>query len=421
MQMDHGPFLNYDILHLVMSLSSTQEISRMMQTCQLLHREGTKILLREAIVLRRESDVVSFIAFMCADNYRRFLNLLDLHFFCKRLSPTAGLLLRHFFLTTASRMHFRCLQLDDVEDVLASDSELPSALGRIMAISNLILSDVGPLARAMLDGMTTHVYHISINFPDDPSEDLEDSNALVVLKSLRPSLMSISGRWLETTPELPFYDIKYPHVHALTMDTFDVVHIAHYAYSCPHVTSLTLESTASMDSVVQMEMCREENRRAQLEHAKWDALVDYQGSVVDLWALGLVCHVERLQFTRDGWDSGMFKDVLLDVRPIAIRMAVGVQVMADPMFVDALCQSTARDLRIEIIFDEADRDKDVSVTLVSARNGSRFPVPGSVSRNRILSPGHTRRVCERCSASVPCYPHRLSGPPRPNGFTRVRR
>ncbi|RPD54121.1 hypothetical protein L226DRAFT_312432 [Lentinus tigrinus ALCF2SS1-7] len=130
--MDTLPVLSYDILHLVMSLSSTREVCRMMETCKLLCGEGAKFLLHN-VELKDDRDIQSFTQFMATDPHRRIRYLHTLDFKCGRLSSETGVLLRVFLVFASPFLGLRYLMLAKPEELLRSDRGLIEAFSRIPA------------------------------------------------------------------------------------------------------------------------------------------------------------------------------------------------------------------------------------------------------------------------------------------------
>ncbi|KAI0764319.1 hypothetical protein BD413DRAFT_680425 [Trametes elegans] len=134
------------------------------------------------------------------------------------------------------------------------------------------------------------------------------------------------------------------------------------------------EDEVIMDPYVRrdLEERRERNRADQFEYGTWECLPVVEGTVVDVYALGLVCPVQelRLRGRVTAFTAVLLPDVLDDVQPETLSLAVvGARLFAEGGAVAELLMSPLvqclRSLEMEICFLPAEGRDDVGSLLVS--------------------------------------------------------
>ncbi|KAI0701527.1 hypothetical protein C8T65DRAFT_268822 [Cerioporus squamosus] len=375
--MDITRELNYDILHLIMSMCKRNEISMMMKTCKLLNLHGAKLLLSSELVeLRSEEDIISFTTFMLGGSKHldRFAHPLRVHITAESLSKQSAADLRDFLFDYGHLLRFRALTISHAEQLLAIDPQLPIALAEIGFAKYLGLTGAGPLARDMIQKMKNEVFDFSVSFmlrdtdylflPDD-----YENNPILVLEPLCHRLCSVSGTWGATDPAKDVYEgIVFHGVTSLDLCTKDPIHVPHYARAFPNVVNLGIITSSANELLLEDAQViatyaesRNRNRTAQRAHGSWARLGCFSGTVFDWWALALECEVERVRVSDLlDWHFDMFGELLRIARPKYLELDVRAFTAVVEDF-GALFrrQSThfLAGLRVDVSFDIPDRDE----------------------------------------------------------------
>ncbi|RDX48462.1 hypothetical protein OH76DRAFT_1483837 [Lentinus brumalis] len=330
------PTLNYDILHLLMSFSSKREVCNMMATCKTLHREGAKFLLHD-VILQDERDIRSFTQFIAADPYRRIRYWRTLKLTCGSVNPDTALLLRVLLEFAAPFLGLKYLRLHEPDNLLGSDLALIQAFSRIPHISMLRFSAPGALLFDLLQRMSGCVHTAILDCERSGAvHPLEESNPILALRALRNTLVEISGYGVKanTTSDL-CAGVVFPHVRKLRLETSDAIDSAEYARAFPNLAVLYFSCRYSIHGGIdeeeraELSVHRERNRTLLRERGGWSLLESYNGSPIDLWALGLDATVERLRLfmgpMHDGQQtivSGVFEELMRDIRVKHIHLDV---------------------------------------------------------------------------------------------------
>ncbi|RPD54122.1 hypothetical protein L227DRAFT_616450 [Lentinus tigrinus ALCF2SS1-6] len=110
-----------------------------------------------------------------------------------------------------------------------------------------------------------------------PAELPEDSNPIVVFRSLRNTLVNVSAHMLKANVRTArTAGIVYPYVRTLRLKTSAPIHSAHYARAFPNVASLRFSCIqhGGIDEEERDELAviREGNRNLLRQHGGWSAL-----------------------------------------------------------------------------------------------------------------------------------------------------
>ncbi|TFK87519.1 hypothetical protein K466DRAFT_662942 [Polyporus arcularius HHB13444] len=368
--------LNYDILHLVMTLCQRQEISMMMKTSKLLYLQGAKLLLSEMVILRSEDDIVSFIAFMLGGpkNLDRFRHPLKVHITAEFLSPQGAAHLRDFLFDYGHMLLFRVLAIAHAEQILATGPYLPEAFAEIDFIGRLSLREAGLLVRAMFQEMRNEVLNVTVAFELPTPKwrgqylDSYQNNPIVVLAPLCNTLYSVSGTWGATDPTKDVYEgIIFHGVVSLQLRTKVPMHVRHYAHAFPNVVDLDVSTSMDKkeEDLPDYQDWHDDNCAAQRFHGSWPRLDYFCGAVPDWWALSLECEVERMEIPDLlGWQFALFAEQLRTARPKYLAIDVGASTVVLEEFGTLFRQpekastlSRLAALRLDIRFDPIDRHR----------------------------------------------------------------
>ncbi|TFK87416.1 hypothetical protein K466DRAFT_653173 [Polyporus arcularius HHB13444] len=370
--MDLRPALNYDVVHLVMSLLSKREVISMMGTCKTLYREGPKFLLHE-VTLKDEHDIRSFTQFMAADPYHRIRYLSIFTFRCGRLSVEAALLLRVFLQFSAPFLRLQQLRLLDPEVMLRCDLGLIQAFSRIAYIATLSIRKPDALSFDLLSKMSGFVHTAILDCKYPAAAQLADSNPILALRSLRNTLVDVVAYGFEAnvTPGR-CASIVFLHVRKLRLETFAPINSVEYARAFPNLASLHFSCRMSVMRIEERErdelaVHRNRNRMSLRECGGWSTLEYLDGTPIDLWVLGLQGIVGRLRSFMGSMDeacqdivAGAFEELMRDIRVKQVHL----DIWTSRAVRDALrtLSRTSRDLEhlgLNIVFDPKEPPADV--------------------------------------------------------------
>ncbi len=376
--MDLRPALNYDVLHIVMSLLSKREVFSMMGTCKTLYREGPKFLLHD-VTLRDEHDIRFFTQFMAADLYHRIRYLSIFTFECGRLHAEAALLLRSFLESAAPVLRLQHLRLLDPEDMLSSDLGLIQAFSRIAYMVTLSMRMPGRLSYDLLSKMSGFVQIAVVDCKKRGAEPVEDNNPIVPLCSLRNTLAEVAAYGVKAhiSPGRGA-DIVFPHVRKLRLQTYSAIDSAEYARAFPNLVSLYFLGRRSAYRGFDEEdrevlgVHRERNRTSLRERGGWSTWEHLEGTPIDLWGLGLQGTVEKLTSFMGAIDedhqaiiAGVFEELMRDIHVKQIHLGIFMsRAVRDAL---RILSRTSRDLEhldLHVLVDPEEPLADVTGMLV---------------------------------------------------------
>ncbi|KAH9856793.1 hypothetical protein C2E23DRAFT_721377 [Lenzites betulinus] len=337
-----------------MDMSSPPTISAMMRTCRSLYEDATgpRLLLRDSATLTSSDAVLSFSVFMFTGvpHGTRFAYLRSLTVSHGGFSKAATRALTDILLH--GRLALESLTLNDAEDVLGSAAHLnahPDAntqpypllypFSSLFTLRHLTMSGIGTLGSELLCALRSPLQTASLAFdapdarwaPDGP----EAQNPIIALAHAADTLEELSGSGFNIAPSIVRYAVQYPRVRRLCARYSPALGgampaTAAYAYAFPALAHLALcAGTAPVldpFAVRVLAATRSTNRDDQLQYGGWEHLRVVEGTVADVYALGLVRPVPemRLQGIVRGADftEGWLETVLDDVRPTTLKLTV---------------------------------------------------------------------------------------------------
>ena len=340
--MHQNPTLNCDILLQLLSHCGRREVSAMMKTCKLLHREGAQFLLKDCISLRSAKAIRSFVMFMISPEHPyRLRCTLRLRFDAQtRLSPDVVVPFARMVQDFGPRLRFRVLELGggQAERMLTCFPKLLTAFSASHHIDHLIVSGAGPKFIRMLESMRWRVTEASIDLysNNDNRPPLYGSTEMidptVVLRAFRESLRTFRGQGFTTLPGYHLGEgaVTFPNLVNLVLTTYDPINVLLYAKAFPNITHLSTRTknrffhptlcgtdscSCSEGHVQSLISWREQSQYAQRAHAgSWSAnLLQYKGTLSDLWILGVQCQVDRLTLDSDILRTAQWPLKLTDV------------------------------------------------------------------------------------------------------------
>ncbi|KAI0701536.1 hypothetical protein C8T65DRAFT_788063 [Cerioporus squamosus] len=305
--------LNYELLHLVMSLCKRHELSVMMKTCKLLYLQGAKLLLSDMAILRLKTTLLP-----------------------SRLSCSVA------------------QGIWTVSTILSKFSSLPSSL-----VCAMVQKMRNPVAAVRVDFELRDHQHRFL--PDN-----YHNNPILTLAPLSDTLCRLSETWGATDPAKDVYEgIIFPNVTSLELHTKDPINVVHYIHAFPNILRLTVTTSTADRISLDVHILalygewHNRNQTAQRAHRSWPRLERFAGTVHDWWALALECEVERMQVSDLlGWQLLEFAELLR----IALPKYLVLDVRASTVVLEDFCgpfrqkavQSLAA-LRVDLSFGPLDR------------------------------------------------------------------
>lgn len=343
-----------------MLFADKQTVSTLMQTCRILHREGTKHLLRDVMVLEAP-QLLSVLEFLKAPsdlNRWPFLRSLDIFLDTSDViepwfAEAVDELL--FGLLAVSKLDSLALELD-AETLLSLQPRLVQTIAAFTTLRRLSMQGCGPRSAAMIRNMHSTLTSASIEFKGDGSyseEEDRDMDFIRLLHHSHATLESISVYFPGMT--LPGGPI-YPKVEYIYLETpLYYPQPMHYIRSFPNLSTLIAYDDEGMDRSERAFLKRRRPRikRKQEKHGSWPSLTSYGGYIGPLWSFALTCHIVELRTeVATDYELDMLLDVLPDARPRALILSVsGRQLFMKEALISALCEPRdppLKSLEIEI-------------------------------------------------------------------------
>ncbi|KAI0365919.1 hypothetical protein BV20DRAFT_982276 [Pilatotrama ljubarskyi] len=428
--------LPYDVIYMILEMSSPRTIAAMMGTCRTLYKEteGARLLLRPGVALALDKDIISFSQFMLSDAPNRFPYLRKMTLSRGEFSAEAVDALQ--VLITHDAIVLESLVLRDAEYVLSSgssrqatvdDGSSPSvdlhppllgAFASLTTLRHLTMEDLDERAYALLHMLPPGLVSATLAL-DSPRArwgafggNPDDRNPIVHLAAQADTLEELTGSGFDAHPDHVRYDVVYPRVRYVRAGWTHVSRAmpatVAYVHAFPNVEHLVLRGTRSEDEEYDSEDAEEEyiyederaartrtrrsgyvpepdpfamqglrvlrasNKSDQTNYGSWQRLRLVEGTVVDVYALGLVCHVPELRLEGDVTRPlvQMLQSVIDDVLPekLALTVVGGAMFAEGPggavraLFAAPMAQCL-RELDLEVCFAPWEGDADMALVL----------------------------------------------------------
>ncbi len=346
----------------------------------------------ENVHLQTEDDILSFTNLMTSYS-GSCSSLCTLRISTGKVGSAAAAALLSLLsrLRTEPSTRFTSLELDgDTEGFLKSSPELPGAIADLTTLKTLRVDPVGKLGANML--LKTKSSLVSVELFLDVIPDLEDvpileerriSNPIFLLQGSQSTLEKLRASWALTDDNVS-YDILYPSVRELDLDSLDVPLTYDYVLAFPNLSRLSVSSVrfSGHRDVSGATRYRNANKQDQDDYGTWDALDVVSSSVLDAYLLALRCPVSTLQLFLNGtgqsqeWTARMLQSVLDDVHPTVLRLTTGSpRILLKPSLLSALSPERTRQLETLIITYEiivCDTASIVQEALVSAKHRALY-------------------------------------------------
>ncbi len=379
------PYLHNDILLHILNFASKDLLRTLTQTCRMLHGQGARYLLQDGVSLVTDKQILSFMLFIVGNSggeRPRILRLRELTL--SREPPSyidaapgsdsapsseaAGMLLHRLFVALASFGLLTRLTIYDSEEVLGLHPALPDAIARLDTIKQLNVSFAGPRTVKMLKALRSTLFWADISIESEVELPLKDKNPMWLLHGSQGSLRSLSATFSVSAPDSPVY----PLATALRLSYTDAPRTQHYVRAFPHLRVLSTWDCCGWDHDETYDELRERNQSEQEHLGSWPVLESYQGSIMNLYLLGICCPIRTVAIGHheDELDPLMLVAVLGDARPRKLQLRIdGGHWLGDPDFLETFVHPGTEALkRFELCvnLEETDRDTDISDALASS-------------------------------------------------------
>ncbi|KAL1943172.1 hypothetical protein VTO73DRAFT_4247 [Trametes versicolor] len=377
------PYLHDDILLHILNFASKDLLRTLTQTCRMLHSQGARYLLRDGVSLATDKQILSFMLFIVHNSggeRPRILRLRELTLsrehpsHIERPGPDSvppsevpGMLLQGLFVALASFGVLTRLTIYDSEEVLGLHPALPEAIAGLRTLLQLNVSFVGPRTVRMLKAFQSTLFWADISIESEVELPLEDKNPMLLLHGSRDSLRDLSATFSVSTPDSP----QYPLLTTLRLSYTDAPRTQHYVHAFPHLRTLTTWDCCGWGHGESIEELRIQNQSEQERLGTWPALESYQGTIMNLYLLGIRCPIRTVALSHfeDELEPEMLHAVLGDARPRRLQLRIeGGYWLVAPEFLETFTRPGVEALRrFELIvqLEEADRTMCVYTTLDS--------------------------------------------------------
>ncbi|CDO68095.1 hypothetical protein BN946_scf185044.g3 [Trametes cinnabarina] len=326
------------------------------------------------------------------------------------------------------------LYLPGIENLLQSwDTDLPLPFLTGPLLRDLQMYSVGELGLTMLKGLRAPLVSICLNFTTDDATDtvfdrVEDADLLPLhpvelLSYAQHSLEKLEAYGWYTHPFIPpNRDIVYPKMSVLTLERAEMPITMSYIRAYPNLTLLrhrTLE--ADMSNFNDNARRRHDHRHRfnvsqQLESGlTWTQMQNFDGSVLDLYLLGLTCQIDCVSLYDIRSDLRyQLGPVLSYARPRRLHLDGSPGDLSGPAEETfALLRgegcSRLESLTLTVNLDDTDQNPDMSALLESLRHSLAHTRLQELSVDVRLSPlamilrqsSQALETCERAPDGLP--------------------
>ncbi|PIL36330.1 hypothetical protein GSI_00018 [Ganoderma sinense ZZ0214-1] len=360
--------LNVDVLLLVFSLAHKQTQLALMSTTRVLYREGGKQLLKDmdGVWLGTEPRLESFLLFMDADggSRMRYLHrlILDINL---NLSRPVAKRFKNMLNRLAPVSRLTDLSILHLEPLLSAHPFLSKAIANLTSIKTIDLFTVGKRSVKMLKSMQSELETVEFGGFDDQliqSSKPDDPDLIMLLRPFSSSLRSLTvAGWCATVD--PQDDApQYPLLSALTLDEPTSPTTWHYSRAFPNLKCLTIMTTGFVTAEERLDEFHQANVAQLRRHGCWESLDWFEGPILELWLLGLLCPVSKLNLHDECYPvtPDILRGALVPARATQLRVSFyQFGLFRDEDFIRAFvegCGATLKvlDLTIKISLSEYD-------------------------------------------------------------------
>ncbi|KAI1783168.1 hypothetical protein LXA43DRAFT_904125 [Ganoderma leucocontextum] len=377
--------LTYDtLLHIISLTGYAKDSVQLMATCRVLYHEGAKIALKKPITIFNEERLASFLQFLRAENLSRcrYLKQLELRAFY----PGANVV-HELIETLPLLVNIEYLRLPSAEELLGPyHAALPPAFAALTSLRHVDISGAKKVTCGLLSALQSPLISMRIDFLSNGDQKLWDLLApdqwpkyhpTKLLANFAPTLEELYCVAWYTTQDTIIPAKVYPNMRKLAIELDDFpLRIDPFIRAFPNVTDLHVDTNYHGGSVApwNLEAMRESHRTNISQQlgvgscGTWVHLEHFYGYLVDLYAIGLTCHIPRVTILDNlgaGSRTDMLATVLRYARPVHLKLTGITGSMlgnSERGFISMLRDASASNLinlDVCIYFGKEDLEKDL--------------------------------------------------------------
>ncbi|KAI0361811.1 hypothetical protein OH77DRAFT_1390256 [Trametes cingulata] len=317
-----------------MSFCNRPTIATLMQTCRTLYREGPRFLLdRQVVMWGSDRQVASFCLFMLCGEGQRLRHLRKLAIVPGDISRQTS---KALAVVLEDATNLEELTFHSSESILSAHHKIPRALSRIKSLRRLTLLDAGKVTCQSLRQIAVPLEYLKLTYGFDdlltlrqalqPAEE-QQYHPVVLCAGVAASLKELCIEDWERDIPLLSHDVVYPNLQHLTL-TDDFPLVRPYIRCFPNLNHLTVRMAAVdlkselWDRMDSLQHHRELNVLDQLRYGTWRHLKLFNGGILELFLLGLTCHIEHLSFhgSVERWESELLGPILDGAKPQTLEL-----------------------------------------------------------------------------------------------------
>ncbi|THG94057.1 hypothetical protein EW026_g7335 [Hermanssonia centrifuga] len=329
------PKLNLDTFCMISShIRSTGVMFQFMLTCHGIFNAGVPYLIKLGPFLTSPNAIASFHKFMADDDKRRYKWLKTLKLDLGDSAEATDRLLEIFSNAhTLKRLEIRnCHLLDRDERIRQAIASL-TTLKEIKLLRMSVISS----AHAMLLEMESDVVNLEVSFFSETGNFI-DGEAVIGLQKFAHCAISLHlwvAEFIHCPEEIDTSEYPvYPQVKTLVLDNARVDRLQLLTHAFPNLRSLTVINIDNARGSLEeeepegVEEVRDINRVDQEEMA-WEALDYCYGNVNNLYTLGMISKIQRLDLSRvvirDEAEIEQLRAVVTDALPQSLVLHVAAE------------------------------------------------------------------------------------------------
>ncbi|EMD39443.1 hypothetical protein CERSUDRAFT_71365 [Gelatoporia subvermispora B] len=334
--------MDYDILHIVLGLSSKPEILSLMTKCRDMHEVGIKRLLALDIPIHK-NNTFSFAQFMLADPQFRLMHLQHLHIVVPE-GPFEVLwmgMMLHDILGDSSRPpQIKTISITHSERWLSANRWFYRFCISLQGLEEIDLREVGRVASKLLQEVSSEIVTARIAFDSQyPRAPPHDISSLLVNSTTRLQDLRYYGAWFQS------HTVQFLALHTLEIPHCDITEIKSLLLTFPNLRSLYTTSKSWSGDIYlgRHTHIRDINLAFQEAHGRWTRLDRLSGSMDQIYVLGITSPVEFLELeSKMSIENLTFVSALLaDANPSRLRLILNMSYFPLALLPEMLNHSTA--------------------------------------------------------------------------------
>ncbi|PIL25130.1 hypothetical protein GSI_13019 [Ganoderma sinense ZZ0214-1] len=330
----------YEVLLMIAAFADRKSLLTLLATCRSLHSDCAKYVLQDPVQLCGDRDIISFILFMRPHDCKRWRHLRSLRFFGERID---SLVAKGLAKAIRRASHLESLVFNHAERTLGAHPDLPLAFAAIRTVKHLVIDYGYQHTCRMLEAMHWPLESVVLNRTDfrsgwrDP-DHLDRMHPAALLKNSCATLKTLECEsWCECSSTLDTYPV-YPELESLYLEAVWCPRAAQWAVSYPALKRLSVSTIDSHFMEVDEDYlaAHSANRLLNLHEftalpQKWNELEQFDGDTLDLYLLGLPCHVQDVTLTLSPDSLQFFAPVMTTARPTRLRLSINTHLFNQPV------------------------------------------------------------------------------------------